>query len=325
MDGDAERVAATFGCIRDLVSQRPVTPLLADLVDRTLSTVSASGESSPPSVTVPLDVYEALSGSWQPAVPLAAAATLIYLGADILDNVADRELPTIWNGWSIDEIILSGATLISSLSYLALDLLRERHGVSAGRLYLLAQRMASATWAMAGGQLQDIHQPGDSVAAEAVEAGVALKSGAEMRMHAGVAASLAVDDRAIVTAYEEYGYALGIAAQLRSDCSDIWGSTPSADLTNGRQTLPIVHALAALSGVQHTNLLAVLKRARSDPGCHKEVAAQLAAAGGLKYAALQVELWVGLGTEALRRAGARTTAAERLRARLTQLSLLQNR
>lgn len=324
MDGDNDRVAATLGCIRDLVSRRPITPLLADLVDGALTSVSASGESTPASVTVPLDVYEAVSGSWQPAVPLAAAATLIYLGADILDNVADRELPTRWDGWAIDEIILAGATLLGSLSYLALDLLRERQGVAAGRLYFLTQRMASATWAMAGGQLQDIHQPGDSVAHEAVEAGVALKSGAEMRMLAGVAASLAVDDQAIVTAYEEYGYALGIAAQLRSDCSDIWGSTPSADLTNGRRTLPIVHALAASSGDQHTNLLAVLRRARSDPGCHREVATQLAAAGGLKYAALQVELWVDLGTEALLRAGARTAAGDRLRARLTQLSLLQN-
>ena len=324
MDGDTERVAATLGCIRDLVSQVAITPVLADLVDRALGTVSASGESVPPSVTVPLDVYEAVSGSWQPAVPLAAAATLIYLGADILDNVADRELLTRWDGWAIDEIVLAGAALLGSLSYLALDLLRERQVASAGRLYFLARRMATATWAMAGGQLQDIHQPRDSATPEAVEASVALKSGAEIRMVAGVAASLAIDDQATVTAYEEYGYALGIAAQLRSDCSDIWGSTPSADLTNGRHTLPIVHALAALSGDQRTNLLAALRIARSDPGSHREVATQLAAAGGLKSAALQVELWVGLGTDALRRAGPRTAAGDRLRARLTQLSLLQN-
>ena len=324
MDGDSERVAATLGCIRDLVGRKPTPPRLADLVDRALATVSASDASAVPSVTVPLDVYEALSGSWQPAVPLAAAATCIYLGADILDNVADRELPMGWDGCTIDEIILAGATLLGSLSYLALDLLRQRQGASAGRLYLLAQQIATATWDMAGGQLQDIHQPGDPVAPEAVEASIALKSGAEMRMLAGVAASLAIEDPATVTAYAEYGYALGIAAQLRSDCSDIWAGTPSADLTNGRHTLPIVHALATLSGDQRTNLLAVLQRARSDPECHQEVAIQLAAAGSLKYAALKVELWVGLGTEALRRTGAATAAGDRLRARLTQLSLLQN-
>ncbi|HUS14627.1 MAG TPA: hypothetical protein VM536_06365, partial [Chloroflexia bacterium] len=84
-----------------------------------------------PAVQVPLLVYAALTGAEEPALPVAGACTLVYLGADLFDNLADGELPASWAPWGTGQASLAATMLMAPLLGLALrrltDVPAERH------------------------------------------------------------------------------------------------------------------------------------------------------------------------------------------------------
>ena len=51
----------------------------------------------PPFVHLPLLVYAALRGDHRPAIPLAVATTLLFLGLDIIDDLAYGDLTPEWD------------------------------------------------------------------------------------------------------------------------------------------------------------------------------------------------------------------------------------
>src|SRR3712207_9574578 len=51
-----------------------------------------------PAIQLPLLVHAAITGDEGPALPVAGACTLLYLGADLFDNLIDHELPSSWDG-----------------------------------------------------------------------------------------------------------------------------------------------------------------------------------------------------------------------------------
>ena len=57
-----------------------------------------------PFMALPLLVYAAVRNEEKPAFPLAVATTLLYLGVDILDDLADGDLPAHWKGRKESEI-----------------------------------------------------------------------------------------------------------------------------------------------------------------------------------------------------------------------------
>ena len=58
--------------------------------------------------------YLAAGGAGYPPLALAGCCLCIYLGADVLDNVADRELPPRWAGNGPAQATLTGSTLLAA-------------------------------------------------------------------------------------------------------------------------------------------------------------------------------------------------------------------
>lgn len=154
----------------------------------------------------------------------------------------------------------------------------------------MQRTLAQGLLRMAAGQHADLAMAnGADTTPDAVQAAVAGKTGEEMATAAALAAHFA-GAPAAVAAYARLGRALGTAAQLGSDCRDLFGAMHSKDLASGTRTLPIALHLARLTGGERVAFLALLDAARTDAEAGRRVREALLASGALRRCAFTVEL-----------------------------------
>ena len=274
------------------------------------------------SIQLPLLVHAAITGDEMPALPVAGACTLLYLGADLFDSIIDHELPPLWRARGSSEATLAATTLLGALPQLCIARLQQQ-GTPPATLWRLAHRFANAGLIMGAGQYEDILFPSlENVSIEDSRAMAEHKSGAEYALFATAGAALATEDPSTIEAYAAFGSCFGIAQQLINDAKDIWGGKRGQDLLNGKRTLPLVHALSTLRGEQRERLQKLLAAARESTEHHDKVRTLLAAAGSLRYTALVVWLYNQQAQGHLARASPREPAARELHTLLEQASLL---
>ncbi|MDF5725499.1 MAG: polyprenyl synthetase family protein [Rhizonema sp. PD37] len=239
-----------------------------------------------PCVHLPLLVYAGVSGNDEQAVPLSVALSLLELGIDLLDNLADQELPLSWQGYSSSVIQLTATKFVCCLPQLALmDL-----DASTASLLTIQQMLAQGLLKIAAGQLQDLEfQESSHPNVEDVQASVLGKSGERRGMYAALAAQLAGASLETVEAYAEMGRSLGMVLQFTSDCTDIFTAAHSRDLANGTRTLPIALHLQQLQDTERASFLDLLAKAKVDLKARQEVQASLVQAGGLRRCAYYIE------------------------------------
>lgn len=271
-------------------------------------------------VELPLLIHAALAGERPgaaPPIPLAGACLLVYLGADLFDNVADRELPPAWADPGLASLV--AATYLAALPGLALARLEAAPAVTAR----LSQAFAAGLLRMSAGQYEDlVFAASPEVSPAASRAMLERKSGAEFALFAEAGAILAGAEPPVLHACAAYGLCLGTAIQILSDVRDIWHAPVSQDLLNGKRSLPVAQALAATTGRERQELLALLDAARRSGDCHGEARRLLARAGALRSCGLVVELYRRRALAALARANPLPPAAARLRALADELTLL---
>ncbi len=276
----------------------------------------------PPFMALPLLVYAAVRGENKPALPLTVATTILYLGIDILDDLADGDLPRHWKGRKESEINLAAVTLISALPQLALSELDAPPETIADLQRILADGLLT----MSAGQQRDLATAGATrVSAAEVESSVARKSGEELALFAALASRLAGASTAAVEAYASMGRSLGTAGQLASDFHDLFQARRSSDLANGTRTLPIALHLENQSRTGRRAFLALLDKARRSESARKAVRKRLLAAGELRRCAIIVELHCRRAQAALARAGAREPAQGELAALIDASSFFPKR
>jgi geranylgeranyl pyrophosphate synthase len=261
-------------------------------------------------VDVPVHVYAAVRGETAPAMPLASAIALLFLGLDTADDVTDGDLPSYWQACSLADIQIVTIALLASLPQQIVARLDAPAETRAG----MQEAIARTTLKMIAGQQRDVQAAGSAnVRAAAVEAMVAAKSGEEVALFASLAARFAGADAAQIAHYEEMGRALGTAAQLTSDCDDLFVNPHSKDLAAGTRTLPIALGLERITGPARDEFVSLLERARTDAAAGIEVRTRLRDAGVLAPCTLYIEIYRQRGLAALEAAGAREPARSRLR------------
>jgi geranylgeranyl pyrophosphate synthase len=262
-------------------------------------------------IHLPLLIHAAITGDPLPASPLAVVTTLVYLGAGAVDDVADGECPAHWAGVPASQVELVGAFLLSALPQLALG----RLPVSPATAMAMHEALARGLAEMFTGQLADLATARSrEVDPAVVEASVVAKGGGEYVMFARLAALLAGADAETVERCSSTGRAMGTAAQLASDCMDIFRSERSADLSNGTRSLPIALHLRSLVGQSRTRFLHLLDEAQHDRAAQAAVRRELLDGGYLRLCGVIADLHVQKavsGLESIARFGA---PAEALRA-----------
>jgi|SRR5215211_223691 len=319
-----ERVGHVFALLDELTEALPVPSSHKELLRVHLGVGKEEAEAWPETLAIqlPLLVHAAVTGNERPALPVAAACTLLGLGADLLDSLLDHELPPFWHSRDPAEAALAATTLLAALPQISIARLREQ-GTSRARLWTLAYLFADTVLALNAGQHEDMLFANlENVSLKDSRAMVERKSGAANALFARVGAVLATDDTFMIEAYAAFGLCFGIAKQLINDLWDIWGEGASRDLLNGKRTFPIVHALYTLGGEQRERLRELLVAARESAERHDEVRALLAAAGSVRYTALIVWHYQQRARNHLAAASPQEPAGRELRMLLNQASLL---
>lgn len=271
-------------------------------------------------VQLPLLTHAAVTGEEEPALPVAAACALIYLGADLFDSLLDDELPSSWKDHSPAEAHLTATTLLATLPQLSIARLREG-GAPPEKLWTLTRLFAEALLTMGGGQHEDlIFSYRDDVSLGESRKVAERKSAAANALFARAGAALATEDPAKLRAYADFGTCLGMARQLITDLWDIWGGEVSQDLRNGRRTLPMVHALSTLPEDESRRLRGLLAAATEASARHDGVRRSLATAGSLRYTTLIIWLYNQQARNHLAEASPREPAGGELRRLLGRTS-----
>ena len=101
---------------------------------------------------------------------------------------------------------------------------------------------------------------------------------------------LATEDEAVITAYQRFGWALGLAFQLNDDVLGIWGDEAqtgkeTSDIATRKKTLPLIYALAEATGEDGRRLQAILALSKREPTPEEvsEVLAILDRVGAQEY------------------------------------------
>ncbi len=317
-------VEGVFAFIYELVEALPVPSGYKELLRVHLEVSRGKAGMSPEraATRLPLLVHAAIAGDEGPALPVAAACTLLHLGGDLFDSAVDDELPIPWRERDPAEINLAATTLLGVLPQLALARLEDQ-GTPPATTLALTRLFANTLLKMGAGQHEDLRLScSEDVSLKEIQAMVERKSGSEIALSARAGALVATRDRRKIGSYAGFGLCCGVAKQLINDLWDIWGATVSRDLLNGRRTLPIAHALATSNTGQRDRLNKLLAAAVESPECHDRVREALVEAGSVSYTMLMVRLYRERALNHLAIASSLEPAGRKLREVLDHISLL---
>jgi geranylgeranyl diphosphate synthase type I len=194
---------------------------------------------------------EASGGDWRTALPAAAAVELLHNFSLIHDDIEDsdplrRGRPTVWKVWGTAQAINAGDALYT-IAHMALSGLSD-YTIPVELILATRQRFDRACLVLTQGQHLDL---GFEARASVTEAEylhmVYGKTAALIEAACGLGALVYGSD--LVSHYEDFGRALGLAFQIQDDLLGIWGDPqltgkPAGnDLRNHKKSLPVAYAL----------------------------------------------------------------------------------
>jgi octaprenyl-diphosphate synthase len=246
------------------------------------------------------------------AVHQTAASLEIVHNASLLhDDVIDKSLtrrgkPTVNAQFGDNVAILMADYLYSNAFKLALQCLNPE-------VLMFITRVTSN---MCEGEMFQIEKAGELLTESDYERIVKGKTAYLFSACCGLGAVLADAGERKLEALSRFGLAFGMAFQITDDVLDYvaeddhFGKTVGTDIGGGKQTLPLIHALASAENGQRERMLASL----GSPERVGELIAMVRDAGGIDYALTRARHHALEGRALLDDAGfAPTPALERLR------------
>ncbi|MDM8521646.1 polyprenyl synthetase family protein [Anaerolineales bacterium HSG6] len=206
--------------------------------------------------TLNLLVFEALSGDYKAALPVAAYLEMLHnfslLHDDIEDNDRERRgRPTAWTIWGQSRTINVGDYLFAA-SFQALHTL-DMTQFEPTTVLDVFQLMSTAAALLTEGQELDMSfESRLDVSPEMYIGMISKKTGALIEAAVVGGAMLATSDETIVQNYQQFAHNLGLAFQIQDDILGIWGDaeitgkSADNDLRRKKKTLPILYTLSQL-------------------------------------------------------------------------------
>lgn len=194
----------------------------------------------------------ASGGSWQRALPAAAAIELAHNYSLIHDDIEDnsdirRGRPTVWKRWGIAQAINTGDAMFS-LAHLALLDLRE---TTIPEIALEAAAIFQTTCLqLTQGQHLDIaYEERNDLTLGDYWPMIEGKTAALLAACTELGALISETSGQIRQSYRDFGLHLGLAFQVLDDLLGIWGDedrtgkSAASDLVEGKKTLPVLYGL----------------------------------------------------------------------------------
>lgn len=260
---------------------------------------------------------EGCGGSWETALPAAAAVELLHNFTLIHDDVEDRDetrrgRPTVWYIWGEAQGINAGDTMFA-LSQLALLRLHQRRVPEAAVVDALSLFNQTCV-ALTGGQFLDIKFEGqDAVSTNDYLAMIEAKTAALIACSCELGALVASAPTGQREYLRAFGYHAGLAFQMLDDILGIWGDPAvtgkpvGADIARRKKTLPLLHGLE-----RSPQLRALMGRESLLKDDVQQARHLLEQAGSREYTERLAQEHHQLALTALRRADVREPAAQTL-------------
>lgn len=262
-----QHTAAVFGLLASVLDDLNPAADYRRLFDVALENVrrGAGATSLFPPIDLPMAVADAMGLPVPEGLAGAAACTLVWAGADLMDDAADGQLPEEWKEESPHRIALVSTNLLSTLPHLLVGRFDPGSGSVSSQW---SQALSRTLFTMSEGQWTDLDSARSVTTADAYLALVRRKTGAEFALFASTPAMLADADAATIGAWVRFGMAFGTMSQVFSDTVSTVAEGPRNDLLTGKRSLPVLHTLATLCDSEHARFVADL-----DSAAHGEEAA----------------------------------------------------
>ncbi len=183
----------------------------------------------------------AVGGDYEPGGQTAAAWSLLYTSAHILDKIEDAEIP----GWIRDlgvgpSINIAVAMIVSA--YGMLDGLRA-HGVDRENAGDVIEDFHQTILHMCGAQHRDLTASTPSL--EECWGVAEDKSGRFFSLACRAGARLATRDQSTIGLYSSFGHHLGMMIQIHNDVGGIWARQGKDNdiFSRDRWSIPIAYAM----------------------------------------------------------------------------------
>ena len=196
---------------------------------------------------------ETAGGTWQHALPAAAAVELLHNFSLVHDDIQDdsplrHNRPTVWKIWGAPNAI-NGGDMLLTLAYAALQNLSER--LSADDVMHLWRQFNATNIDLTRGQHLDMRfETQETVTVEQYLSMISGKSAALISACASFGAYIATKDKDIAAHYEAFGRNIGIAFQIHDDILGIWGDpdvtgkSAATDIISQKKSLPVLYGLS---------------------------------------------------------------------------------
>lgn len=219
--------------------------------------------------TLCLLVCEALGGSWNKALPAAAAIELIHNFSLIHDDIQDgdelrRGRPTLWTRWGVPQAINAGDAMFC----LATLTLRELRPYFEDELVVeVMSVLQEATREMIEGQYLDVsYETVPEIGLHQYLEMIRCKTGALLRASIEIGALLADAGAPLRLRCRRFGEAIGRLFQIRDDMLGVWGVSETtgkpvgSDIRRKKKSLPIVMALSLAGQGDRKTLLSLYRQ-----------------------------------------------------------------
>ncbi len=201
-----------------------------------------------PPCDLPMAVSDLIGLDAGKAEAAAAAATSLWAGADLIDDVADGQLADEWAEVPGRLLALVSTSLLSILPHVVVA---EACADDARAAAAFSQAMSEALFAMSEGQARDFESARVVGSVTQYLDLVRHKSGSEFALFACTPAILAGAAPDEVDRWLTFGLAWGTMVQVYNDTVSTIAEGPRNDLLDGKRTLPVLHVLATTSGKNH--------------------------------------------------------------------------
>jgi geranylgeranyl pyrophosphate synthase len=259
---------------------------------------------------LPLVVCESISGSYEHALPAAAALQLLMAAGDVFDDVEDADAPESISARYGPAIAVNAANTLIALAEAAVTRLSTR-GVADHTVVRVMEAVNSFFINACAGQHLDLSLSSEiAISEDDYLKVVGMKSASQVECACLVGALLASARQELIDIFAKFGHNLGMAAQITND---IQGITREGDILKPKITLPVIYALAQSDRETRNQLESIFSKRYESVLTPTQVRELLFRIGAVHYATIKMELYKQRALDTLPKAKKAGANVERLK------------
>lgn len=261
--------------------------------------LAVASEREAPWVLLPLITCESICGNYEEAIPLCASLQFFMAAGDVFDDIEDNDSPLSLSSRYGTAITNNIATTLLVLGEKAISRLKDRN-VDDRTIVRILDAINSYYLIACTGQHKDLSCGKKIDISEDDYLDIlSLKSASQIECASYTGALLATENKDLLDIFKEFGYSLGMMAQITND---IAGIISKKDLVNKKITLPVIFALSQSEEPVRNQLERYYRNKSDDEITIEQISYILSNSGAVHYTAIKMESYRLLASGAVDKA-----------------------